>query len=73
MKRKDVLKLFGERVREERKEHGWSQEIFAEKVGCHRTYIGMIERGEKNITLWNIYKLAKALKMPVPALMSGLL
>ena len=41
----------------------------AELAGVHRTYVGMIERGEKNITLRNIEKFAKALKMPVEKLM----
>jgi len=47
MKRPILLK-FAKRVRTERKKIGLSQEAFAEKVGVHRTYIGMIERAEKN-------------------------
>ena len=42
-----ILKQFGERVREMRKEKGISQEELADKAGLHRTYIGMIERAEK--------------------------
>jgi transcriptional regulator with XRE-family HTH domain len=60
-----VLLAFGKRVRDERKKRGYSQESFAEVVGVHRTYIGMIERGEKNITLINILKIANALNMKV--------
>ena len=52
---------FGNKVREERLKLGLSQEALAEKAGVHRTYIGMIERAEKNITLENIEKIAKAL------------
>lgn len=48
---------------------GLSQEDFAELVGVHRTYVGMIERGEKNITLRNIEKFATALGASVHALM----
>lgn len=56
-----ILKKFGNKVRELRKKKGISQEELAHKADLHRTYIGMIERAEKNITLINIEKLAKAL------------
>lgn len=49
-----------------------SQEDFAEVAGFHRTYIGMIERAEKNITLANIEKLSKALKLSISELLKGL-
>lgn len=62
-KKEQILIKFGEKVREERKKKGLSQEQLAEKAGVHRTYIGMIERGEKNITLANIEKIAKALDL----------
>jgi len=65
MKNQELLKRFGERVRTERQNKGLSQEKLAELAGLHRTYIGMIERGEKNITLVNIEKLAKALKIKI--------
>lgn len=58
-----LLITFGTRVRKFRKEKGWSQEQLAFKAGLHRTYIGMIERAEKNITLLNIEKIANALKI----------
>lgn len=58
---KKTLEKFGERVREERHKLGLSQEELASRAGVHRTYIGMIERAEKNITLENIEKIAKAL------------
>ncbi len=54
-----ILVTFGERVRKFRKEKGLSQEQLAFKADLHRTYIGMIERAEKNITLLNIEKIAK--------------
>ena len=56
----DVLIKFGERVRDLRKERGLSQEQLAFKADLHRTYIGMIERAEKNITRINIEKIAIA-------------
>ena len=59
--KKEVLIKFGNRVREERLKQGISQEDLAEKANVHRTYIGMIERAEKNITLSNIEKIALAL------------
>lgn len=65
MKRKEVLIKFGERVRELRKEKKLSQEELSFKAELHRTYIGMIERGEKNITLINIEKIANALEISI--------
>lgn len=59
----EILIQFGEKVRELRKEKGLSQEELAFKADLHRTYIGMIERAEKNITLLNIERLAKALEV----------
>ena len=58
-----VLIKFGERVREKRVSMGLSQEKLAELAGVHRTYIGMIERAEKNITLENIKKVANGLNL----------
>lgn len=58
---KTTLEKFGDKVREERHKKGLSQEELASMAGVHRTYIGMIERAEKNITLSNIEKIAKAL------------
>ena len=60
-----ILIIFGDRVREFRKEKGLSQEELAYKAGLHRTYIGMIERAEKNITLINIEKIANALEVEI--------
>ena len=59
---KTILEKFGKKVREERLNQGLSQEELAAKAGVHRTYIGMIERAEKNITLESMEKIAKALK-----------
>jgi transcriptional regulator with XRE-family HTH domain len=59
--KKEVLVKFGNKVRERRLALGLSQEKLGYKAGIHRTYVGMIERAEKNITLTNIEKIAKAL------------
>lgn len=70
--KKPVLVALAKKVRAERKKLGLSQEDFADKAGFHRTYIGMIERAERNITLANIEKLAKALRIPISTLLKGL-
>ena len=67
-----ILTAFGEIVRDKRKEQGLSQEDLAFKADLHRTYIGMIERAEKNITLENINKIAKALDLPISELVKNL-
>ena len=54
---------FGNRLRKIRKEKGFSQEGLGFKSGLHRTYIGAIERGEQSVSVDNVYKLAKALKV----------
>jgi transcriptional regulator with XRE-family HTH domain len=66
----DILARFGGRIREQRKALGLSQEELAELAGVHRTYVGMVERGEKNITLLNIAKFAKALRKSIHDLLN---
>jgi len=61
----DILISFGNKVRTFRKEKGISQEELAFRSDLHRTYIGMIERAEKNITLKNIEKIANALEVSI--------
>jgi transcriptional regulator with XRE-family HTH domain len=68
----DILIKFGKRVKEERLKNNLSQEELATKAGVHRTYIGMIERAEKNITLENIEKIANALDIKLSDLFKDL-
>ncbi len=68
----DILKRFGERVRKLRKERGFSQEGFAAECGLDRTYMGGIERGERNVALRNIERIAHTLGMPISKLTAGL-
>ena len=65
----EILKIFGNRVRRLRKEKEISQEECAHRAELHRTYIGMIERAEKNITLLNIEKIANALETNIEELL----
>ncbi len=68
MNKEPILLRFGKNVQEQRKVQQLSQEQLAELAGVHRTYIGMIERAEKNITLLNIEKISKALKVNISVL-----
>ena len=68
----DILTRFGKRVRELRKSQGYSQESFAAECGLDRTYLGGIERGERNVALRNIGAIAKALRISVSELTQGL-
>ena len=62
---KEILIIFGNKVKALRKERNLSQEQLSFKADLHRTYIGMIERAEKNITLINIEKIAVALNVKI--------
>ena len=68
METEPILLAFGQRVQELRKKRNLSQEQLADMAGVHRTYIGMVERAEKNITLRNIKKIAKALDVNIKEL-----
>ena len=68
----DICKKFGTRVRELRIAQGLSQEVLAQKAGLHRTYIGGIERGERNVSLINIEKIANVFDISMASLMGDL-
>lgn len=58
-----LVAIFATNVRRRRLELDLSQEELAERAGVHRTYVGMLERGEKNVTIYNIDRLAGALEV----------
>jgi len=68
----DPKKIFGENVRRLRKKAGWSQEKLAEIAELHRTYIGAIERGERNVSLENIVCIARSLRVAPSELLKGI-
>ncbi len=69
MSSETILEVFGRNVQRYRKARLISQEKLAELVGVHRTYVGMIERAEKNITLRNMEKIARALGVEIKDLL----
>jgi transcriptional regulator with XRE-family HTH domain len=58
----DINKIVGKNIRALREKMGLSQDVFAEACDVHRTYIGSVERGERNITLETLARIAKAAK-----------
>ena len=64
----DLAKILGQRIRNYRTAKGLSQEKLAELAGCHPTYIGQIERGEKNATIESMEKIATALQISLSTL-----
>ncbi|MFH0351111.1 MAG: helix-turn-helix domain-containing protein [Chromatiales bacterium] len=71
-RKQDIPVRFGARVRQLRMGKGYSQESFAAKCNLDRTYVGGVERGERNVALRNIESIAKALDMTLSELMDGL-
>ncbi len=69
--RADICEQFGKAIRARRLELGITQEELAAKAQVHRTYVGDIERGARNVALRNIEKLAAALELTVPALFAS--
>ncbi len=72
MRKSPLLIKFGEKVREERLKRGLTQEELGKIAGKHRTYIGAVERGEKNLTLSNLQKIAKTLNVKTAKLLEDL-
>lgn len=68
----EIAKSVGQRIRNYRTKLGLSQEKLAELSGCHPTYIGQLERGEKNATLESVEKIADALEIPLSKLFEKL-
>jgi transcriptional regulator with XRE-family HTH domain len=67
----DIRLRFGKAVRQKRHKLGVSQEAFADLCGLDRTYVGGIERGERNVALVNIERIARALRLSISDLFSG--
>jgi transcriptional regulator with XRE-family HTH domain len=60
----ELQKIVGRRLREQRESLGLSQEAMAERLGYHRTFLGSVERGERNLTLASVEQLAASLGVP---------
>ena len=69
---KCYLAILGKNVRAIRLARGFSQEQLAERSGLHRTYIGGIERGERNVSLLNLVRLSQALEIDMGQLLNGI-
>jgi len=69
---KNARKQLGQNIREHRLTKGWSQEQLAANADLHRTYLGAVERGERNVSLDNIVAIASALKISPSDLMQGI-
>lgn len=67
-----IAKIIGDRIRAYRNQKGWSQEYLAEKADVHHTYIGQLERGEKNATIESISKIAVALGVSLSRLFENI-
>jgi transcriptional regulator with XRE-family HTH domain len=67
-----IQRKLGDRIRKLRSRKGWSQEQFAAVSGLHRTYIGAVERGEKNLTTSTLHTLAKTLDTSIAQLFRGI-
>jgi transcriptional regulator with XRE-family HTH domain len=72
LSRAEILKRFGETLREHRQRAGLSQEKLAAKAGIDRTYVGGAERGERNVALVNIVRLAEALDVSAADLLGSI-
>lgn len=72
MNESQLLIRFGLKIRMLRNARGLSQQELSEKSGLHRTYISMVERGEKNVTLISLNKLATGLNLPLEDLVKNL-
>lgn len=66
---KDFLREIGYRIRELRTERKWTQAQLADACGLHRTFIGSVERGERNVAILSLRKIAKTLRVPVARLL----
>jgi transcriptional regulator with XRE-family HTH domain len=66
---RNFLRELGKRIRQHRQQRGWTQQQFAEKCGLQRTFVGSTERGERNLSVLNLQRFARVLRVPVAALL----
>ena len=66
---KKFLADLGQRLRKFARTRGWTQEEFGQKCDLHRTFIGSVERGERNISILNLRLLARMLRVPLDSLL----
>jgi transcriptional regulator with XRE-family HTH domain len=69
---KNFLRDLGYRLRDHRQARAWTQADLAAKCNLHRTFIGSVERGERNLSILNLRLLAKVLRVPLADLLAGL-
>jgi len=69
---REIQRTLGRKIRQLRLEKGYSQESFADACNLHRTYMGSLERGERNLTLKTLVTIATTLKMSVAELLKGI-
>lgn len=67
-----MQRTLGRIIQARRSKLGYSQESFADSIGVHRTYIGLVERGQRNVTLKNLLLTASGLKMPLSTLIAAI-
>jgi transcriptional regulator with XRE-family HTH domain len=68
----DIQKRVGTRIRQLREKKGWSQEAFAGECGLHRSYMGAVERGEKNLTISTLHRITAKLETTISAVFRGI-
>ena len=68
---RNFLRELGYRIRERRLAHKWTQAQLAEKCALHRTFIGSVERGERNLSILNLRLIARLLRVPLAHLLDG--
>lgn len=71
MDAKQMQRRLGKIIQARRSKLGYSQESFADAIGVHRTYVGSVERGERNVTLKNLLLMAEGLKMPLSTMIAA--
>ena len=64
------LRELGIRIRGHREQHGWTQEELGKRCGLHRTFIGSVERGERNLAILNLRLIARVLRVPLAILIA---